>query len=418
LKRYVLVLLPLSLALPACSDDKSSSDTTDALAETSTDVTAQVETEVSSEVSSEVSPDAETDVTNAPVALDDLTATTAAAICPLMFDCPTLSTSDDDAFVRAFLIDKTRCPTRLEPVLAGTLRQLLRRVDAGTLRYDPVAAGACTAGWSCSDMVGSDQDWFYEGRCADVFAGTVSAGGDCQQSADCQGVDMACSFDGATCPGTCKTAGTLGAPCDYPDECSSENGTLRVVCDSSCREERIADPAAAGGACGMLDGATIVLTPCAAGNHCVIPEASAVGTCTKDIAAGAPCQENPGCVVGLICLEGSCVPLPLSTQVGDPCTSPNAESGLRLCDPAAGLACDSGARTCVAAGAGAVGSPCRDFVFLESCGPDAWCDDTQNVPTCAALKALADTCMGSSECASGECDYATGKCAASACRAL
>ena len=414
--RFTMTFLPLAFALSGCPDDNNAAVDSDA--ETAAEVGVEVET--SSDGGTETDGGAETDIGGAEIALAELAQRSAAELCPLLFDCPTLSTSDDDVFTRAYLIDKARCPARLVPFLDGYLLPLVRRVAAGSLRYDAAAAASCTSGWSCDDLVSDNEDFFYEGRCADVFDGTVAAGGECSQPADCAGSDVTCSFDGGTCPGTCRPAVALGQTCQLAEDCSTSGGSQRVVCsygdnDGSCKLEVLATPAGEGAGCGVVEAADMTRTPCAQGHHCVIPDDAATGTCVKDAAPGAACSGNPGCVVGYVCVAGTCQVLPFGS-LGDACEE--SENALVLCDPFATLQCDGETGTCVAAGAGAPGDPCRKLGFFGTCNTEAWCDDTLVPPICAPLKALGESCESTSECRSGSCDYASGKCALTECQAF
>lgn len=151
-------------------------------------------------------------------------------------------------------------------------------VDAGTIRFDPVAAALCLSlirgdgGCVLLTNVGTD--------CLRTFSATRMNGAACAYDEECVG-EAYCT---ATCPGTCRMRVATG-PAGQPNECASDSYWFAGMCfvrktaDAGCAADECGkDLYCLGGICRPLDG------------------------------NGAPCTFSSRCGLGLACINGACAP--------------------------------------------------------------------------------------------------------------
>lgn len=304
-------------------------------------------------------------------------------------------------------------------------------LDAGWLRYDPVAMYACHRRFS-SDPCGFGFFSFTVPTVTQVLAacpGTVvglrTVGQTCASIADCA-AGSACVSDNRTCPGTCLAFLGRGATCvvgsgawcDPGQGLSCSGGTCRgggepgsactaaADCKSfSCKADAgvCMGPAKLGEACTWLGNSTA--PACGPQLHC--DDHFDVGVCTPQSAATEPCFESRDCQSGLVCgpsgdagfAQGRCTtPLPVNAPCGQQ----------TLSDCATGLFCGgpSGARTCrPLLGSG---EPCD--TFYTQCSPGLDCASPDGgVNRCLARRCLDEACndgvsaCGAVRCQGGRC---------------
>lgn len=210
-------------------------------------------------------------------------------------------------------------------------------VDAGKIRFDPLAAAQCNkdlAARGC-DVTAADTRAL-PASCARVLVGTIPAGATCLDDREC-------------------ATGDCDAPRCTPDAC----------CPGGC--VAFAAPAAIGEACTARVG-------CVAGAACATDD-----TCHALAAMGDACRADGECAIGLACIgatelqAGNCRALP---KLGESCPYQRcAEIGAR---------CEAG--TCVAVGL--AGDACTDD---SACSEFYTCDATQH---CARLPGLGEACTG------------------------
>lgn len=235
----------------------------------------------------------------------------------------------------------------------GEIDSIQNAIDAGTIIYDEDAGAACV---DSINSQGCTFEGFHTGDdnpCADMFQGTVAAGGACTLDLECESLtafceptDPQCDPDTACCPGTCvdegggelpdvAIGGTCGdntgpcvanSYCSFPDDvaptgtCKALITTEGAACDSSfasCSGTMICDllfadpptcqqPAASGAACDEMD-----LIPCIdSRDHC------SAGTCTPNVDVGGACPLGFECVGFATCVAGTCQANP---GAGDTC---------------------------------------------------------------------------------------------------
>ncbi len=230
----------------------------------------------------------------------------------------------------------------------------------------PVSVGeACGAGLAaCGPCL----------RCqnaSEVEAGTqttcvpAEVGAACRTSADCP-LNAFCS------DGTCALKPRNGEACFVPP---FEDGSLpteadRGNClynDAFCRRAEPASPdgtcapaaAALGEACS--NGPAVDKAGCAQGLFC----SDTTSTCVALLAGGEACTAPEQCATGLTCAADLCAPFPTA---GQPCTAEG------------------------------------------DCDATAYCDESAEVPICAAKIGAGDSCANDLQCQTGVCNRATATC--------
>jgi hypothetical protein len=311
--RFALVLLPLS-AIAGCDDDAS-------------------------------------------IPLADLGAKFAAAECDVGVRCGTFA-------------DKASCMASL----TVDLGQYAADVKAGRMRYDGNAAANCMAafesaqgsgGCSVTSSLSTPQSM----ACQSIFTGTVTVGGSCFDSSECQS-------------GSCDTSACTGTA---------------ACCAGSCVVSVTPLAADIGMAC-----STLVSTSCVDGAFCqATTSGNGSGICTARLDVGKDCTVFIGqCAAGTVCVPGAsvCGKLPAEGAAcggAELCDVENdyCDATTGLCAPrvAPGGACPTGAECVAYAHCDAASLTC-----VANGGAGAACDSTSQ-------------CLGTLQCSS-----ATGLCTAPA----
>lgn len=282
------------------------------------------------------------------------------------------------------------CAQDLALQLEDSLMPLWRAaIDAGTLSYDPSAAGDCVR-----DLrnLPCDAEGPRGTACDDALRGTVEAGGTCSSHEECAG-DAYCDFD-ASCPGECRPRGAAGASCNDDDACTAGLECLDDVCAAP---STLGSPCEDDDACGGL-------TTCIAGRCATVREsltASLGETCDPE--AGVLCEEGTSCA-----LEGFD---PATETAQWRCVAPSSSGGackLGLPDPCPNDEyCDADpATTFMFDGTcqplPAAGEACRaggDFA-VRRCADGLVCSDG----VCRGVQRLGASCGSDRECYSGNCE--------------
>jgi len=341
--------------------------------------------------------------------VSDFRAAEYAAICHALFSCT--PRNDDDVADQAVFGSEARCVAIIGAARSPSIDvpDLVASVAAGTVKFHPEKAAACTAALAkCGILrmlVEPDTR-----ECRAVFEGTTALGGACRRNEECAG-DALCRGE-AACPGTCVARAAPGAPCEDTGDCDDSSGT--VVCDYGdtgggvCRAITVRAPAAEGGACRRSVSDALDFTPCQAGLWCESTgTALGDGICRKPLARGTACSDaDTICEFGSFCFdEVSCKPWNLVQAAGGACVD---EIG-PYCDPTRRLSCVDG--KCAAVGDGKLGSACSggDYFDLATCDSGLVCYPTRDAngeivsEHCDAPHAAGDPCNTGSHCASGSC---------------
>lgn len=310
----------------------------------------------------------------APLPIDQFEAAFVDAICGVMITCGG-NTFATTAGCKAFLnsqMDEKDGPA-----------QMVALVKAGTLTYDPKAAGECLALYkNCGVM----QLKKAPAACAKVFTGSVADGASCTRDEVCKSAfcDHSTALSGA-CPGKCKAKGVAGAACTASDGCS---GDLLCIADKCT-----APGGKAGDAC--------VETSCGAGLYCSTGDG--VSLCKALVSAGGECDDPKGCQPGLFCganAAGNALVCQVPAKVGAPCASSGSGSGFGSDAFGASPSPCEGGGVCASTGSGTgiclapakLGGPCT---HAQQCGGmDVFCSGlTATTPgTCKALPTKGEAC--------------------------
>lgn len=244
----------------------------------------------------------------------------------------------------------------------GDWTKVLEDVNAGTVRYDAVAAAACIAFIEANLTCSADgpPGVVTPPSCSVTFIGTLALGAACFENLACLS-------------GTCHVAGcAAGAAC----------------CAGRCAPSPTIPP---GGDCSASP------VNCEPGSFCLMDPQSGSETCAPQLPAGQPCTGYDQCASGYQCVSDpgtgmqTCGPLP---ALGQACTgSPFCGSLADYCDPTSRLC----TRKVEPGGA----CPTR----LE-CANDAACDNTTGlcVSKAAGRACAVDTdCLRALVCANGQC---------------
>lgn len=309
---------------------------------------------------------------------------------------------------------RTSCADLYERAALFPVAPYRGSIDAGRIVYDGIAARACVDALAVT-CGGFDQVLVGDANCQTALRGTVALGGSCAFDEDCAG-DGRCVL-GASCPGTCHAAPTIGEPCDaLANPCSRNVPGAVLDCTTTaldttmhCVAKRY-PRAELGGTCGILDGEgdEQVQTICEPGSYCALVGASLVGTCVPPLAIGETCIPGfDACVDDAVCgADGSggrrCVAFTTSSTPGSPCSYETFQH----CNPLDRLRCDAGA--CTLLGTGEVDQYCRTFLPSD-CNAGLYCDPERVPNICRPQLPDGSTCMPGTDdaCASGHCDGLT-----------
>ncbi len=291
--------------------------------------------------------------------------------------CPELSGRRCDFYQRCGLLDSgpralRECLAYFSATWCGASRWP-SRVEAHTLRYDPLRAAACAEGYSsraCSD-------WRTEPAACGRFLSPNAYLGQ-----PCYGLYPECREGvcrGAGCPHSCQTLGGNAEPCDDDGDCSADGGFY-----------------------------------CRPGTH-----STGVGQCTAYSNFGASCDVDRRCAdpyfctnlgqcelrrnPGQGCLDGTCVDTAwchYTVSDGGICSPRQpAESGCTddiQCGE--GLLCESIAGRCRARDADPDGGLCS---LRQSCGEALSCGGATatSLGHCQTPRRAGEACLSSPDCA-------------------
>lgn len=329
-------------------------------------------------------------------------------------------------------------------------------IEAGRIELDPTQITACLAEFDdCEDLTSVDV------RCPELFVGQQEVGEVCRRNAECVD-DTFCDAEPG-CVGVCAAGRGVGGSCaDNPNACGAdaictatpEGG---VICSAyeggnigdTCALEG-ADTCNQGLACSSETGLCELLGAAGAscsgtlrcqngytcnsssglceaihqlGEECGATRGRNGGCdpslfcdetnrCAAHRVAREACRTSDACDSGLICVpmdntEGSpkiCGDLQVSTQVNARCliSSFEAIGSMRICDPAAQLACIAD-RCAEVQYTGELDSQCDDEFFPCNEGLSCARTGAGNFGTCLELKADGASCEADYECEGGAC---------------
>ncbi len=346
--------------------------------------------------------------TGAVVTADTLPTEYASAACRSLFLCPG---SENTATAQAFFENPTVCAERIRTFGAAQFDDLVASIRAGRVRLDGAAARQCLDRLAASCSV---DDLDTAQLCPSALTGTIAAGGGCWRNIECAAgtfCDHSGGADPLTCPGTCRAQLAPGATCTSARQCLVPANHV-AVCDATCRDGTVGATAVEGAQCGSVPNGTnaVTLIACGAGLYCA-NVTNNVGTCRRNLTAGAPCTRADACPSGLACVASAgtttttCRRVTVVDTVGGACDM-RGQTG--YCNPLLGLRCNA-TMTCERVGDGTANAPCQGGDFFQSCQPGLYCNST--TMTCQAKLAAGAACTGDSACLSGECSGgAQGRC--------
>lgn len=320
----------------------------------------------------------------AAIAVEDLPAQQAAALCDLFLRC---GVATDEALCAGNLW--STFSLNIRPSVAS----LPAAIESGSVIYHEDRLEACLAGiretectttafWQIfSDALGAD--------CRQVFEGTLAEGEPCWIHEQC--VSRSCETmlcDLACCEGVCGPARVAAAIGESCADTSCVEGAHCVAATCVARQP-------SGAACMPPEGDS-VSRECIEGTVCDRND-DGTGTCRPLPALGEPCIEGRCADLGASCdyTMGICVEVHAEGETCDP-------SGYGVCG--LGLRCDLERKTCERMTAG---GPCSIGVFGYDCGPGAYCDEF----TCQSQKANGELCGFDPACQSLHCDPVAHVCA-------
>lgn len=262
------------------------------------------------------------------------------------------------------------------------LHSLVVAAEQGLVSYDGKAAWGCafTLSVACDDrLAGADGAL----RCSQVFRGSAAEGEPCLLHEQCAS-------------GSCEGLDATGAVCAV-GQCAATTPTAAL--GESCAER-----------------------PCV-GTDSLSMYCSEALLCEELKGEDEACSGTEQCRLGLWCSNGTCVP---TTAVGSPC--PCSSRWQR---------CDQQTNRCVTfgeAGDGCATSECREYVQCAAdtlscteppgvgsaclltkagelvCSGDAYCDEGDTQPTCAARLPIGRPCDDDGQCVTGHCDWYSCSC--------
>ena len=253
--------------------------------------------------------------------------------CPFYQRCGRMDVASDAECRQAFV---ESCETRFEP-------RFLPLAALGLLELSQAGLEACGAHL---DTVACDEQFFeLEGPCADIWRGTVPAGGVCGLDTEtfvCA-PGTACTLTVSFC-GTCEAILDDGAVCRVGDEGSAGTCGPGGTCgDADVCEVR----PTVGEAC--VDGGTPCALParcsddgvcrhpayvgvgdaCDNNNRCPYLSRCSGSVCVATVPRGGSCSESFECDAGSYCDDGACAALSVDgpCTVDDACASGTCEAG-------------------------------------------------------------------------------------------
>lgn len=336
------------------------------------------------------------------------------AACEAIFRCAIPGQSA--ALARAILGTSMNCVaagTATALLGWGNLDDLAAAQRDGKARFDGAAAARCIARIQAT----CDVQHALRELCADVFTGTVAAGGQCLRGEECAGgwCDRGQATGALVCPGACRARVRVGEACTVNAECAPRAAGERAECFPDvmgaprCTTVRTLPPAAENAPCGHQIGASGGSdTVCADGLSCVTVGGSAAGTCRRNAADGEACGAAAGCVTGSACTStttGRCTAITVRRAPDTTCNL----TQLVVCDGTRRLACSGG--MCRTTSDGAMGSACGAAEVPASlqCNEGLYCASGR----CAMRKADGAACMSAIECLTSLCG--NGRCGARTC---
>lgn len=249
-------------------------------------------------------------------------------------------------------------------------------VEAGKLRYDPIAAAACNealAALSCDATTAEVRT--VPAACEHVLIGTIATDVTCVDDRECATgrCDAARCAPDACCPGGCAA---YAAPATVGEMCDPEVGCVE---GAFCGADKL---------CHALGG---VSAPCDTDLHCeprlacIGPTDLQPGACRPLPVLGEPCPYQRCAEIGALCDRGICVKIGIT---GDPCSTDTDCSEFRECDP--------NTQRCV--DLPTLGETCRG-----RCAGEAWCEIAGSAGTCRAPQPNAAPCTADDQCATQYC---------------
>jgi hypothetical protein len=308
------------------------------------------------------------------------------------------------------------------------VRALREGVAAGTIRYDPAAAGCFLHRLRTASDVAFFELWR---GCAPVLIGVRVEGEPCHTAFECQG-GMICNHgagDRPSCPGVCRGVLSIAEPgedCSWDGACRPTSGyatrcatfnlqpspgapfnprNFRSVCLRTEIQPAVTEE---GGECirpwppeafnaRTNVGAFAVWRPCARGMNCVVhygaTPGAEFGNCRREVPIGGRCSRDAPCREGLSCRENTAGALTCMTDF-------RAERACTTDTECLGWTCRSG--RCVELGHNE-GSFC---INDRTCYRDLRCD--QELLTCVPRLADGSPCTQDLDCQSRTCTLTTG----------
>ena len=358
------------------------------------------------------------------IAYEDIPRRVAEIYCAKANQCPTRSTSRTIRF-HAMGLESAECVEQGEQLARTRWRQwrdLKVSIERRTTTYDGVSLARCLSRHSVDCRLAQQEfpDWtLWLEICPEAFSGSVGVEGGCWRHEECQsGLYCDHGDDGSSCPGTCKPRLAVGEACSVSggrefSACQQtvDDGLARCMRNNNqtvCTAIRFAKTAELGQSCGVTEEAgRRTHTLCATGLYC-----SRANRCVEPIAPGGACDLGlDACQSGDVCLgEAGCSDLSYRAEAGQAC------GNLVTCSIAQPrLQCVAG--YCQAVGDGTLGASCRSQVgnaVQFACNAPLVCD--VETKRCDRPKVAGQRCTLDAECASLQCNRATGVCLARVCR--
>jgi hypothetical protein len=250
-------------------------------------------------------------------------------------------------------------------------------IDAGKIRFDPVAASACNdalAARSC-DVTAADARRLPD-VCDRVLIGTIAAGATCLDDRECgtQRCDAARCEQNACCPGGCAA---FVAPAKLDAACEPEVG---CVDGAFCGADKVCHTLVA------MAGDCHADAECALGLACIGPTELQAGACRPLPKLGEQCPYQRCAEIGARCDGQTCVRI---GRAGDPCANGTECSEFFICDSST--------------------QRCREQPHLGEtcfgrCAGEAWCELTGATGTCRSPQPNAAPCTADNQCATQFCE--------------
>lgn len=245
------------------------------------------------------------------------------------------------------------------------------RVEAQTLRYDPLLAAACAVGFatqSCSAW----QSLPY--TCSRFLSPNVYAGKGCYGDyPECRD-NLVCR--GSACPRSCQPLGNLDEPCTRNADC---RGPLFCRVQAGTATGRCTAYGSLGSNCDTVD------LLCAPDLLC------SSGVCESRLSPGMPCGSTPECEAEAWCHltpsdGGVCL---ARVDAGAPCADDTECTGGTLCQTQTGL--------CAQADGLSAHAPCS---LRQSCAAGLWCVGASAtvLGTCEVPRSPGQACSASADC--------------------